>query len=106
VSKREPLIVEGPLRECGDGCECSWLTLNGVMLDALLPETPWLNSDSQCATIAVEWGHGVPHRRHVGEVEIHDVPRWDLERRRGHEYDHVFRDWGRVRVTIEWIEEA
>lgn len=106
MSEREPLVIEGSLRDCGDGCECAWLTLGGVMLDDLLPETQRLDSETQCATIAVELGREKPYSRQVGEVKIHNVPSWELERDRGRRHDFVFRDWGKVRVTIEWLEEV
>lgn len=105
MNTREPLIVEGPLRECGDGFECSWLTLDGADIRDLLPDVPSLDSDSQCATIDVERRDEPPYQRHVGEVQIHDVPSWELPARRWPQCAYVSHDWGRVRVTIEWLEE-
>lgn len=95
---------EGRLLECGDGYEDSWLTVGNTILEHLLPAGLSYDTEQSCATIERT---PLGPADYTGEPVLHNVPRWDWERPiDSPRCDFVFRDWGNVRITIEYLDDS
>ena len=102
----EKIIVEGELYSAGDGYECGWLTLAGRQIEDWLPP---LKKFPQQTTTLVRTEYADDTRQHVGEPLRFDCPRWQLpdgtRQVLGGDYEELFGTWGKVRVTIEFLND-
>lgn len=117
---REPLVIEGRLRNWGDGCEWSGLSVGDVDLEDAITEM-WKRlpaTEQQPLYTTGPWGDSVGMDNWLTmSIEERDQLRaaidWgdkDIENSEVHQKYlgymwMLLADYGRVRLTIEWLEE-
>jgi hypothetical protein len=106
----EPVVLEGRLREAGDGYECSDLYLDDRPLTDVL--------EAVVPNLRYAWRHWVAKPPYDPEAQEPDAPEpWTPVDKAASDkafYENdapfvemlcLFRDWGRVRITVERLEE-